>query len=27
MVDSSRGFLLALSGLANLNQRLAKLEG
>jgi hypothetical protein len=27
MVDSARGFLLALSGLANLNQRLAKLEG
>ena len=27
MVDPSRGFLLALSGLANINQRLAKLEG
>jgi hypothetical protein len=27
MVDSARGFLLALSGLANINQRLAKLEG
>lgn len=27
MVDSSRGFLLALSGLANINKRLAALEG
>lgn len=26
MIDSSRGFLLALSGLANINQRLSKLE-
>ena len=26
MVDSARGFLLALSGLANINQRLSKLE-
>jgi hypothetical protein len=26
MVDSARGFLLALSGLANINERLQKLE-